>query len=62
MSNISKFLKMNSEQLGDEINKQNKKIANAKETISLLKKLQIAADSNSVKASTPVPKYDEARN
>ena len=43
MSAIANYLKMTSAQLEEEINKQNKKITSAKETISLLKKLQIAA-------------------
>ena len=45
MSTITGYLKMNNAQLSDEINKQKKKIAAAQETISLLKKLQIAADT-----------------
>lgn len=59
MSNISKYLKMNSEELEIEISKQNKKIASAKETISLLKKLQIAADNSTKKQHIPVPQYAE---
>ena len=48
MSSISNYLKMNSEELEKEISKQNKRIASAKETIALLKKLQIASNvSNS---------------
>ena len=45
MSMLSNYLKMNAEQLEEEIAKQNKKISSAKETISLLKKLQIAANA-----------------
>ncbi len=45
MSNISKYLKMNSEQLENEILKQQKKITSAKETITLLRKLKIAANN-----------------
>lgn len=45
MSNISKYLKMNSEQLEKEILKQQKKITSAKETITLLKKLKISANN-----------------
>ncbi len=44
--NISKYLKMNSSQLAEEIEKQNKKLATVKDTIALLKKLQIAANAN----------------
>ena len=43
MSTISNYLKMSEAQLDEEINRQNKRIANAKEIISLLKKLKIAA-------------------
>lgn len=43
MSTISNYLKMSESQLDEEINRQNKRIANAKEIISLLKKLKIAA-------------------
>ena len=39
---ISSYLKMDYEALEKEINKQNRKIENAKETIRLLKKLQVA--------------------
>ena len=45
MSTITGYLKMNNAQLSEEITKQKKKIAAAQETISLLKKLQIAADT-----------------
>ena len=45
MSTITGYLKMNNIQLGEEINRQKKRIAAAQETISLLKKLQIAADT-----------------
>lgn len=59
MSAITKYLKMNYEELDNEISKQNKKINSAKETISLLRKLQIADEAKSKKQHTPVPKYDE---
>ncbi len=59
MGNISKYLKMNFEELEAEINKQNKKIASAKETISLLKKLQIATNANVKKERMPVPQFNE---
>lgn len=39
---ISNYIKMNYNELGEEITKQRKKIAAAKETIKLLEKLQIA--------------------
>ncbi len=47
MSSITNYLKMNGSQLEEEISKQNKKIQAAKETISLLKKLQIAEAASS---------------
>ncbi len=50
MSTISSYLKMSYSELEEEINKQSKKIAAAKETISLLKKLQIAANATSADA------------
>ena len=39
---ISNYIKMNYEELAQEITKQKKKIESAKETIRLLEKLQIA--------------------
>lgn len=39
---ISKYLKMNSEGLAKEIQRQNQKIKTSQETIKLLRKLQIA--------------------
>jgi len=39
---ISNYIKMNYDELAQEINKQKKKIESAKETIRLLEKLQIA--------------------
>ena len=45
MSAITEYLKMNTDQLGEEIIKQKKKITSAQETISLLKKLQIATST-----------------
>ena len=45
MSAITGYLKMNTDQLGEEILKQKKKITSAQETISLLKKLQIASST-----------------
>ena len=47
MSAISNFLKMTAEELENEISKQQRKINSAKETIALLKKLQVAASVNS---------------
>lgn len=52
MSNISKYLKMNYQELENEISKQNKKIASAKETISLLKKLQVAVNNTTKNQGT----------
>ena len=46
MSAISNYLKMTAEELESEINKQQRKINSAKETIALLKKLQVAASVN----------------
>lgn len=45
MSAITAYIKMNTEQLTAEITKQKRKITSAQETISLLKKLQIAAET-----------------
>ena len=45
--NIATYLKMNYEELGIEIEKQNKKIKSAQEVIRLLKKLQIAESATS---------------
>lgn len=42
--NFSNYIKMNSIQLEEEISKQKAKIKNINETISLLKKLKIAAE------------------
>lgn len=47
MSIISNYLKMTATELEEEITRQNKKISSAKETITLLKKLQIAANASS---------------
>ena len=46
---LSKYLKMNFDELGKEIEKQNKKIKSAQETIKLLRKLQVAESSSSEK-------------
>ncbi len=46
MSAISNYLKMTADELENEINKQQRKINSAKETIALLKKLQVAASVN----------------
>ncbi len=46
MSTLSNYLKMTAEELDSEITKQQRKINSAKETIALLKKLQIAANVN----------------
>lgn len=59
MSALSNFLKMNAEELEQEINKQNKKIQSAKETIFLLKKLQIAANATSTNTN---PQKQNQRN
>ena len=53
MSSISNYLKMNSEELEKEISKQNKRIASAKETIALLKKLQIASNVSNASNQKP---------
>jgi hypothetical protein len=53
MSSISNYLKMNSEELEKEISKQNKRIASAKETIALLKKLQIASNLSNANNQKP---------
>ena len=45
MSSITAYLRMNNDQLAEEISKQKRKITSAQETISLLKKLQIAAEA-----------------
>lgn len=58
MSSISNYLKMNYEELEKEIAKQNKRIASAKETIALLKKLQIA--SNTANANNQKPYQQNA--
>lgn len=47
--NISAFIKMNSNDLSVEIEKQKKKIKTANETIKLLEKLQIAENAKSGK-------------
>jgi hypothetical protein len=47
--NISAFIKMNSNDLSVEIEKQKKKIKSANETIKLLEKLQIAENAKSGK-------------
>lgn len=60
MSSLSKYLRMNSIELEEEINRQTKKIASIKETISLLKKLQIAEDSTNSKQKHPVPTFTES--
>lgn len=49
---ISNYLKMNYDSLGKEIEKQNKKIKAAQETIKLLRKLQIAESASSEKRKT----------
>ena len=49
---ISNYLKMNYGELGKEIEKQNRKIKAAQETIKLLRKLQIAESANSEKRKT----------
>ena len=59
MSSISNYLKMNAEELENEINKQNKKISSAKETISLLKKLQIAANATNHNQQRPQPQMSD---
>ena len=46
---ISNYLKMNYDELGKEIEKQNKKIKAAQDTIKLLRKLQIAESAGSEK-------------
>ena len=46
MSTISNYLKMNSSDIEKEISRQMKKISSAKETIALLKRLQIASTGN----------------
>ena len=46
---ISNYLKMNYTELEDEISKQKKKIDSAKETIRLLRKLQIAVEAEAEK-------------
>ena len=43
---ISNYLKMNYDELSKEIEKQNRKIKAAQETIKLLKKLQVAETVN----------------
>lgn len=53
MSTIATYLKMNSSDLENEIARQAKKITAAKETIALLKRLQIAAAGNT-QQRTPV--------
>ena len=45
--NAAAYVRMNSEQLAKEIDKQKKKIKIAQETIELLKKLQIAEQAKS---------------
>ncbi len=62
--NYSPFLKMNYEELEIEISKQKKKIESAKETIKLLKKLQIAelAESDQKKTQqlpSSKPEFDQ---
>jgi len=59
MGTISNYLKMNASQLEEEINKQNRKISSAKETIALLKKLQIAA---SVSGGNPQQRPPQMEN
>ena len=46
MSAISNYLKMTADELESEITKQQRKINSAKETIALLRKLQVAASVN----------------
>ena len=46
MSTIATYLKMNTADIEKEISRQMKKIASAKETIALLKRLQVAAAGN----------------
>ena len=55
MSSLTNYLKMNAEELENEINKQHKKITSAKEIISLLKKLQIAANATKQNQQRPQP-------
>lgn len=53
MSIISNYLKMNTSDIEKEISRQMKKITAAKETIALLKRLQVAAAGN-VQHRSPV--------
>ncbi len=59
MSSISNYLKMNSEELEKEITKQNKRIASAKETIALLKKLQIASNATNANNANNQKPYQQ---
>ena len=55
MSAIANYLKMTAEELENEINKQQRKINSAKETIALLKKLQVAASVSTSTTQKPKP-------
>ena len=57
MSTISNYLKMNSSDIEKERSRQMKKITAAKETIALLKRLQIASAGN-VQQRTPVKQVE----
>lgn len=61
---ISNYLKMNYDELGQEIVKQKKKIETAKETIRLLEKLQIAvtAQANQQKQQNGNPSNQQNNN
>ena len=59
---ISNYLKMNYTELGQEIDKQKKKIESAKETIRLLEKLQVAEVANQNHTKTQPIKYENGGN
>ena len=60
--NATTFVRMNSEQLSKEIDKQKKKIRQAQETIELLKKLQIAEQSKSHNQQSFRPSTPNSQN
>ena len=59
---ISNYLKMNYDELGKEIEKQNKKIKTAQETIRLLRKLQVAESASSEKRKPENTNLSSNRN
>ena len=59
---ISNYIKMNYAELGQEINKQKKKIESAKETIRLLEKLQIAENAKQKPQNHPIANSVQGEN